>query len=114
MKGSLTQEHGTPLTWHSCAQLIPGHQPVEHLVLHSGLVGVDHNDVPVKDPTQDVQEDGVHELVRVTHPLDVVLQSPCLGEPAGIGAITSDELLQILNSIQSVKFSKVKQLGEMV
>ena len=78
-------------------------------------MGVDHNDVPVKDPAQDSQEDGVHKLVRVTHLLDVLLRSPHLSEPAGIGAITSDELLQILNSIQSVKFSKVKQLGvEMV
>ena len=64
-------------------------------------MGVDDDDVPPEDPAQDVEEQGVHKLERASHLLDVVLRGPNFREPAGVGAIPFEELLEILNSIQS-------------
>ena len=51
-------------------------------------MGVDDDDIPPEDPAQDIEEQGVHKLERVSHLLDVVLRGPDFREPACVSAIT--------------------------
>ena len=52
-------------------------------------MAVDNDDIGLEDKCQDVEEEGVKKLIGVTHPLDVILGGPDLGEPGSVAASLS-------------------------